>query len=34
MGLRDYLKAPFMGLFFANVYVMGGWLIYLFLFVT
>ncbi|MBO6604916.1 MULTISPECIES: DUF2189 domain-containing protein [Paracoccaceae] len=34
MGLRDYLAAPFMGLFFAHVYVVGGWLIYLFLFVT
>ncbi len=34
MGLKDFLAAPFMGLFFANVYVMGGWLIYLFLVVN
>ncbi|MBC6437332.1 MAG: DUF2189 domain-containing protein [Rhodobacteraceae bacterium] len=34
MGLRDYLRAPFMGLFFAHVYVVGGWLMYLFLIVN
>jgi uncharacterized membrane protein len=33
-GLRDFWRKPMMGLFFANIYVMGGWLIYLFLFVT
>jgi len=33
-GSRDFRRKPMMGLFFANVYVMGGWLIYVFLFVT
>jgi uncharacterized membrane protein len=31
-GLRDYWRKPMMGLFFANVAVMGGWLIYVLLF--
>ncbi len=34
MGLRDFWRKPMMGLFFSNVYVIGGWLIYLFLGVT
>ncbi len=34
LGLRDFWRKPMMGLFFANTYFMGGWLIYLFLFVT
>ena len=34
LGLRDFRRKPMMGLFFANVYVLGGWLLYLFLFVT
>ncbi len=33
-GLKDYWRKPMMGLFFANTYFMGGWLIYVFLFVT
>jgi len=33
-GWRDFRHKPMMGLFFANVYVMGGWAIYWFLFVT
>jgi uncharacterized membrane protein len=33
-GARDFWRKPMMGLFFANVYVMGGWAIYWFLFVT
>ncbi|WP_224815123.1 DUF2189 domain-containing protein [Hasllibacter sp. MH4015] len=33
LGWKDFLRKPMMGLFFANVYVMGGWLIYLLLFV-
>lgn len=32
LGLRDFLRKPMMGLFFANVCVMGGWIIYLLLF--
>lgn len=32
-GWRDYRRKPMMGLFFANVYVMGGWAIYAFLYV-
>jgi uncharacterized membrane protein len=32
LGLRDFIRKPMMGLFFANVAVMGGWLIYLMLF--
>ncbi|MCU4651750.1 DUF2189 domain-containing protein [Roseibacterium sp. SDUM158016] len=31
-GLSDFWRKPMMGLFFANVAVMGGWLIYLMLF--
>lgn len=31
-GARDFRRKPMMGLFFANVAVMGGWLIYLMLF--
>lgn len=31
-GLGDFRRKPMMGLFFANVYVMGGWAIYLMLF--
>ena len=31
-GLRDFRRRPMMGLFFGNVAVMGGWLIYLMLF--
>jgi uncharacterized membrane protein len=27
-GWRDFLKAPYYGLFFACIYVVGGWLIY------
>ncbi|GAB5445805.1 DUF2189 domain-containing protein [Gymnodinialimonas sp.] len=34
LGLKDFLRKPAMGLFFAAVYVVGGWLLYLFLFVT
>ncbi|MBY4892396.1 DUF2189 domain-containing protein [Rhodobacteraceae bacterium N5(2021)] len=34
LGLKDFLRKPMMGLFFATVYVVGGWLLYLFLFVT
>jgi len=33
-GLRDYRRKPMMGLFFAHVYVVGGWLLYVFLFIT
>lgn len=33
-GLRDYWRKPMMGLFFSHVYVVGGWLLYIFLFVT
>ncbi|MDG4649173.1 DUF2189 domain-containing protein [Roseibacterium sp. SDUM158017] len=32
LGFRDFRRKPMMGLFFANVCVMGGWLIYLMLF--
>lgn len=31
LGLKDFLRKPMMGLFFANIYVMGGWLMYLLL---
>lgn len=34
LGLKDFLRKPAMGLFFAGTYVVGGWLLYLFLFVT
>lgn len=34
LGLRDFLQKPVMGLFFGATYVLGGWLLYLFLFVT
>jgi len=33
-GLRDFMRKPMMGLFFSHVYVVGGWLLYIFLFVT
>jgi uncharacterized membrane protein len=33
-GLRDFLRKPMMGLFFSHVYVVGGWLLYVFFFVT
>src|SRR6056297_1800363 len=33
-GWRDFRRKPMMGLFFANVYVAGGWAIYWLLFVT
>jgi uncharacterized membrane protein len=34
LGLRDFRRKPAMGLFFAAIYVVGGWLLYIFLFVT
>ncbi len=34
LGLRDFRRKPLMGLFFAGTYVVGGWLLYVFLFVT
>ena len=33
-GLDDFRRKPMMGLFFSHVYVVGGWLLYVFLFVT
>lgn len=33
LGLEDFRAKPAMGLFFATVYVVGGWLLYVFLFV-
>ena len=33
-GWRDFRRKPMMGLFFSLIYVVGGWLIYTFLFVT
>jgi uncharacterized membrane protein len=33
-GLDDFRRKPMMGLFFSHIYVAGGWLLYLFLFVT
>jgi len=33
-GLFDYWRKPMRGLFFSHVYVVGGWLLYIFLFVT
>lgn len=33
-GWRDFRRAPFMGLFFSVLYVVGGWAIYYCLFVT
>lgn len=33
-GLRDFRTKPMMGLFFSHVYVVGGWLLYIFLVVT
>ncbi len=29
LGWRDFIRAPLFGLFFASVYVLGGWVIYL-----
>ncbi|ABD55448.1 DUF2189 domain-containing protein [Jannaschia sp. CCS1] len=34
LGLKDFLRKPAMGLFFGATYVVGGWLLYLFLIVT
>lgn len=34
LGAADFRRKPMMGLFFAAIYVLGGWLLYLFLFVT
>lgn len=34
LGVRDFLRKPAFGLFFGAAYVIGGWLLYLFLFVT
>lgn len=34
LGFHDFRRKPQMGLFFATIYVVGGWLLYLFLFVT
>lgn len=34
LGFQDFRRKPLMGLFFAATYVVGGWLLYLFLFVT
>ena len=33
-GWRDFRRKPMMGLFFSHIYVVGGWLIYIFFFVT
>ncbi len=33
-GWRDFRRKPMMGLFFSGIYVLGGWLIYTFFFVT
>ncbi|WP_439140176.1 DUF2189 domain-containing protein [Roseicyclus sp.] len=33
-GLHDFRRKPMMGLFFSHVYVVGGWLLYVFLFIT
>ena len=33
-GWRDFRRKPMMGLFFSHVYVVGGWLMYIFFFVT
>jgi uncharacterized membrane protein len=33
-GAKDFRRKPMMGLFFAHVYVAGGWLLYVFLYVT
>ncbi len=33
-GFRDFRRKPMMGLFFSHVYVVGGWLLYVFFFVT
>ena len=33
-GWRDFRRKPLLGLFFSLIYVIGGWLIYTFLFVT
>jgi hypothetical protein len=28
LGWRDFIRAPLFGLFFAGIYVAGGWLIF------
>ena len=28
LGWRDFTRAPMFGLFFASVYVLGGWVMY------
>ncbi|MFV1876562.1 DUF2189 domain-containing protein [Nioella sp.] len=33
-GWQDFRRKPMMGLFFAHIYVIGGWLLYVFFFVT
>ncbi len=33
-GFRDFRRKPMMGLFFSHIYVVGGWLLYLFLVIT
>jgi uncharacterized membrane protein len=33
-GFADFWRKPMMGLFFSHVYVVGGWLLYVFFFVT
>ncbi|MGI3184036.1 DUF2189 domain-containing protein [Nioella aestuarii] len=33
-GWQDFRRKPMMGLFFAHIYVIGGWLLYILLFVT
>ncbi len=33
-GWRDFRRKPMMGLFFSHIYVIGGWAVYIFFFVT